>query len=118
MPSNLTLGNDSVLPSRSEAIQWCLRNAAEGDSHAMCFLGVCYYEGDGVPQDLTEAYCWFNVAAALGNRKARKHRDRTARSLSQGTLEIAQGRARALFDSIDARVRSSDARPARAPDWA
>ena len=47
------------------------RKAAEqGDAVAQCNLGVCYYNGDGVPRDYTEAVRWFRKAAEQGNAGA------------------------------------------------
>ncbi|HHY84274.1 MAG TPA: sel1 repeat family protein [Verrucomicrobia bacterium] len=41
-----------------------LRKAAEeGDPEAQCYLGVCYYTGQGVPLDYQEAVKWYRRAA-------------------------------------------------------
>jgi hypothetical protein len=37
--------------------------AAEGDARAQSMLGLVYYRGRGVPQDLNEAVKWFRLAA-------------------------------------------------------
>lgn len=40
------------------------RKAAEqGDAYAQCSLGECYYYGDGVPRDLSEAEKWYRLSA-------------------------------------------------------
>jgi TPR repeat protein len=55
----LLLGLPIVAGSEQE-----LRKMAEaGDATAQNDLGVRYYEGDGVPKDLTEAVKWFQKAA-------------------------------------------------------
>ena len=41
-----------------------------GDSDAMYDLGVCYVNGQGVPQDYAEAVKWYRKAADLGNADA------------------------------------------------
>lgn len=33
-------------------------------------LGIAYYRGYGVPQDLAQAKAWFRKAAAQGNQRA------------------------------------------------
>jgi len=43
------------------------RTAAEqGDAYAQCSLGECYYYGDGVPQDFTEAEKWYQMSSKQG----------------------------------------------------
>lgn len=41
--------------------------AAQGDSIAQFNLGLCYYYGDGVPQDYELAFTWFQRAADQGH---------------------------------------------------
>jgi TPR repeat protein len=38
--------------------------AAQGDNRAQIYLGVMYAEGRGVKQDFSEAFKWFQLAAA------------------------------------------------------
>ena len=41
-----------------------MRTAAEeGDAQAQCYLGVCFQNGQGVPQDYHEAVKWFRKSA-------------------------------------------------------
>jgi TPR repeat protein len=47
--------------------------AAVGDTMAMDYLGGVYWDGLGVPQDLSEATKWFRQAAMLGNSSAMNH---------------------------------------------
>ncbi|MEI8205798.1 MAG: tetratricopeptide repeat protein [Kiritimatiellales bacterium] len=46
------------------------RSAEKGKASAQSELGLCYYEGDGVPQDDQEAIRWFLLAARQGNSRA------------------------------------------------
>ena len=41
--------------------------ATAGDTKAQFDLGVCYTEGNGVPEDYAEALKWFRKAADQGN---------------------------------------------------
>ena len=41
--------------------------AEQGDAKAQVDLGICYCNGDGVPQDYTKAVKWFRKAAEQGN---------------------------------------------------
>ena len=44
--------------------------AEEGDPQAQCYLGVCFQNGQGVPQDYHEAVKWFRRAAEQGDSVA------------------------------------------------
>ena len=50
-----------------EEIKKC---AEAGDAHAQLQLGICYFNGDGVREDKTEAVIWFRKAAEQGLAKA------------------------------------------------
>ncbi|MBQ6647668.1 MAG: sel1 repeat family protein, partial [Muribaculaceae bacterium] len=41
--------------------------AIEGDAEAQLCLGDCYYEGDGMEKDYTQAVFWYFKAAEQGN---------------------------------------------------
>ena len=56
----------------SRAIEY--RKAAEqGDAEAQCKLGNCYYYGNGVDEDETEAIKWYRKAAEQGNEEAQNN---------------------------------------------
>ncbi len=64
-------------------------------------LGVCYYNGQGVPQDFVEAYKWYSVAAANGERsRAPMFRNDAAARLSPMQIARAQAEAAALFEQL------------------
>lgn len=51
----------------------CFRRAVEkGDARALYYLGLCYEEGQGVPQDKEKAIKLYRKAARLGNDEARE----------------------------------------------
>ena len=51
-------------------IEKLLRAAEKGKAAAQSELGLCYYEGNGVPQNGKEAIRWFLLAARQGNAQA------------------------------------------------
>ena len=45
----------------------CFRELAEqGDSYAQWWLGLCYYDGNGVNQDYSKAVEWYRKSAEQG----------------------------------------------------
>ena len=42
------------------------RRATQGDPEAQCHIGICYYEGKGIEQDVQKAVEWFRKAAEQG----------------------------------------------------
>ncbi len=49
-----------------------LQKAAEqGDDKAQYNLGLCYFNGEGAPQDFNAAVKWFRQAAKQGNEDAK-----------------------------------------------
>lgn len=64
-----------VLPNNAEKERWhtrafagYLERALQGDATAQRKIGDMYQLGNGVREDLTKAYAWWNVAAALGGK--------------------------------------------------
>ena len=56
-------------------------------------LGEMARDGEGVPQDLVEAYAWFNLAAAKGNIYSQRERDKIGKTLSPKQIAEAQSRS-------------------------
>ena len=50
-----------------EKVQLVRRQAEAGDARAQYNLGTCYYFGEGVEQDLAEAFGWWRLAAVQGD---------------------------------------------------
>ena len=44
-------------------MKWFRQAAEQGDNFGQYELGKCYYNGDGIPQDLAEAVKWFRKSA-------------------------------------------------------
>ena len=62
-----------------------------------------YGNGRGVPQNNSDAYVWFSLAAASGNEGGTHNRDLAAEKLTPEALATAQQRAAKLFDEIEVR---------------
>ena len=54
-------------------MKWFEKSASLGYAQAQCNLGACYYNGNGVAKNHTEAEKWFKLAAAQGNETAKKN---------------------------------------------
>ncbi len=68
--------------------------AEQGDAVAQYFLAHMYENGQGVPQDDVQARMWLNLAAAQGNKTARKMRGILAEKMTPAQLADAQRMAR------------------------
>lgn len=66
-PSN----SQDVSRNADEAVKWWHFAAEHGLAEAQYYLGVCYYEGEGVPQDCKESIKWYRMAANQGHVLAR-----------------------------------------------
>ncbi len=51
-------------------LAWFKTRADKGEAEGQSYLGWCYSEGTGVPQDAQEAVRWCRVAAEQGNAQA------------------------------------------------
>lgn len=56
-----------VFGSRLKRTQW---NAEHGMASAQCDLGQCYFKGQGVARNYSEAVKWYRKAAAQGMPEA------------------------------------------------
>lgn len=72
---------------------WFTQAASKGHVKAQYNLGVMYAQGDGVVQNLIEAYIWFNLASAQRMDGAGQARDMVATSLTPDALMKAQERS-------------------------
>jgi len=78
------------------------RKAAEqGDVTAQYSLAVLYYKGEGIPQNYSEAYFWFSLAAVGARGQNRENvaaaRDAAAAKLTPDELLKSQQRAAGWF---------------------
>lgn len=72
--------------------------AQNGMTRAQYRMGSVYAEGTGVPVDLAEAYKWFTLAAAKGDRVSREAIDSITPIMTPDQVQEGLRRARA-FDS-------------------
>ena len=80
------------------AAQWFRKAAEQGHAEAQFMIGTMYFYGNGVPQDDSEAYAWYNIAAAKGNELASESRDIAAKKLSPRDLSEAQALATKYYE--------------------
>ena len=88
----------------AESMRWYLLAAEQGYAHAQYEIGVMYAEGHGVPQDITEAYLWWNLAVTYLEVDAIRDtfirtRDQAAERLTPEQLAAAQSRALKFFEA-------------------
>ena len=84
---------------------WFRLAAEQGEAIAQFNLANKYFYGQGLPQDYTEAYIWFSLAAAAGHEKAKENLEASMEKLSPEQLIQAQSRATELFKQIEERQR-------------
>jgi hypothetical protein len=102
-------GGKGVIKDFSQAVKWYRKAAMQGWADAQGSLAFCYALGNGVPEDISEAYVWANLAVANKPMYEEKSsfleiRDYCAEGLSPQALERAQERARKLHEEIQARM--------------
>ncbi|MBI1182209.1 MAG: hypothetical protein GC201_16835 [Alphaproteobacteria bacterium] len=69
--------------------------AAPSDEADIYFhLGLAYAAGQGEPVDYVRAHKWFNIAAMLGDHRAREERADVAELMSPAEIAEAQRLAR------------------------
>ncbi len=64
--------------------------ANNGHPPAQYNLGVMYTRGEGLPQDLVQAYLWFSLAASKRYGSARQSRAAVRRALNPSQVTEAQ----------------------------
>lgn len=66
-----------------KAVQWYMKSAKNKFNPAQYNLGILYSQGKGVPQDDTQAYMWFSIAAANGNKNAKRLKNKYADKIDE-----------------------------------
>jgi len=66
----------------------------EAPAEVLFDMGLAYYFGKGVEEDIREAHKWFNLAAIRGHGKARQYRSELAAEMDTAELREALARAR------------------------
>ena len=73
-------------------------SADQGLAIAQYSVGQMYALGEGVTQNLVEAYAWYSVAATGGYKSGVQNRDTVASKLTPEQLLEGQKRATELFE--------------------
>lgn len=96
---------DQSVPDQTKAVEWLTAAAEAGEVQAQARLGNAFAAGElGLAQDYVAAHSWLNLAAGAGDGEAEKMRDVIAALMTPEQIAEAQGKARQLFDAINARV--------------
>ena len=85
-----------MMPRRRAGTGW---PPIRGTPDAQLFLGVMYYNGEGVLQDNVTAHMWFNIAGANGDEFGRDDREIIERKMTPADISEAQKRARICMAS-------------------
>ncbi|MGR3220783.1 MAG: tetratricopeptide repeat protein [Candidatus Anammoxibacter sp.] len=78
------------------AAEWFKKSAERGHVDAQYELGYMYWEGEGVFEDLIEAYAWLLLSSKNGNVKAKDLRHRLQTIISTDERRHALSRAQAF----------------------
>jgi len=84
---------EGLAQNYSDAVNWYLRSAEQGQAKAQNSLGRMYAGGVGVEQDDALAHLWFSLAAAQGEATALKARDAIEHKMTAAQRAKARKRA-------------------------
>ena len=74
----------------TEAFKWYERSANQGNLDAMEWLSVIYITGEGVTEDLVNAYLWAELAINYGNSNAIGMRGKLVEHMTKEQIAEAQ----------------------------
>jgi localization factor PodJL len=94
------------------AAEWFQKAAEYGVTDSQFNLAVLYARGLGVERNYGEAFKWFSIAAAKGDRDAALKRDELAARLDPQTLTAAQNAASAFVPKQQPAEATSASPPA------
>lgn len=84
----------------TEAVRWYQSAADEADLDSQFRLRNCYELGRGASQDYVAAYKWYNLAAALGHKRAIEARDKVASQMNPWQITEGQKGASEAYASM------------------
>ncbi|MEM9734311.1 MAG: peptidoglycan-binding protein [Pseudomonadota bacterium] len=85
------MGNPpAIQPNMDRAVGWFQKAADYGIKDSQFNLGILYGQGMGVPQNLSESYKWFALAAKTGDSDAAAKRDEVANAMDPDDLADAR----------------------------
>jgi TPR repeat protein len=74
--------------------------AEQGDTKAQVDLGFMYATGEGVVKDDVQAYAWFYLAVARGNKIASQNKDIARKKMTPTQIAEAQKLSKKLCAKI------------------
>jgi TPR repeat protein len=92
--AEMWLGGHGVVEDIDKALSLLNKAADSGQVQAIERLGHMYREGWKVPQDYVEAHKWYNIAASLGDDRAKYERDALTKLMTPSQIAEAQKLAR------------------------
>ena len=102
LAANYANGEGVPKDDADRAVRWYRLAAEQGDAETQYNLGFAYHFGEGVSQDMVEAYAWFSLAAAQNDTIRESLRDRM---LQLETIMTASQLMKAQKRSRDYRKR-------------
>lgn len=94
------LGRFGLTQDFKEAFSLFYKCAIAGDVAAMKLVGMCYENGDGVPQNDVYAYAWYSLSSGLGNSEARIWQKSIRATLTPAMVYEGQQLATTLKESL------------------
>jgi len=89
-----------------QAMQWFLRAAGRGHVPAQATLGAYYWAGRGVPQDLSKAYFWSEIALVQGDENSKSRLEGLASQMTRAQVSAARQQAEAWIRTHNQRAKS------------
>jgi len=86
-------GRGGVATEMETAASWFEKAAKRGVVDSQFNLGVLFESGQGLPQDISEAYVWYAIAASQGDQLARQRLPILGAKLNDDTKLAADKRA-------------------------
>ena len=87
-------------------MQWFQRAAEQGNVAAQSALGSYFWAGRGVPEDLSKAYFWSEIALARGDENSKSRLEGLASQMTQAQVSAARQQAEAWIRAHSQRAKS------------
>jgi TPR repeat protein len=98
-------GLDGLKQDWVEAKKWFLKAAEQGNSLAQLNMGQMYKNGWGVNQDNVQAYMWYSISVAAGNKDAASKTGSIAATMTPEQIAQAKRLAAAWKPTLAAAAR-------------
>jgi uncharacterized protein len=87
-------------------MQWFMRAAEQGNISAQSALGSYYWAGRGVPEDLSKAYMWSEIALAGGDENSKSRLEGLASQMTREQVSAANQQAEEWIRTHGQRAKS------------